>query len=69
MCKPFRFDGTCKSEVACKFLKEDHVLIADSESTQNFVKIRTSSSSVGAFCVELWPKQVLYRISAPMSYN
>ena len=45
------------------------VLIADSESTQNFVKIRTNSSSVGAFCVELWPKQVLYRLFAPMSYN
>ena len=23
---------------------------------------------LGAFCVELWPKQVLHRISAPMSY-
>ena len=31
--------------------------MADSESTQNFVKIRTSSSSVGALCVELWPNK------------
>ena len=23
---------------------------------------------LGAFCVELWPKQVLHRISVPMSY-
>ena len=23
---------------------------------------------LGAFCVELWPKQVSYRISVPMSY-
>ena len=23
---------------------------------------------LGAFCVELWPKQVSYRISAPMTY-
>ena len=26
------------------------------------MQIRTSSSSVGALCVELWPKQVLYII-------
>ena len=43
------------------------ILIADSESTENLVKIRTCSSSGLAFCVELWPKQVLYRILVPMS--
>ena len=47
---------------------EHLVLIADSESTENLVKIRTCSSSGLAFCVELWPKQVWYRISVPMSY-
>ena len=34
----------------------------------NFVKIRTCSSSGLAFCVELWTKQVSYRILVPMSY-
>ena len=52
-----------------KYVFKHHVLTTDSESTQNFVKIRTCSSSVGAFCVELWPKQVLDRILVPMSYN
>ena len=47
---------------------EHLVLIADSESTENLVKIRTCSSSGLAFCVELWPKQVWYRSSVPMSY-
>ena len=47
---------------------EHHVLIANSESTEKLVKIPTCSSSGLAFCVELWPKQVWYRISVPMSY-
>ena len=34
----------------------------------NFTKIRTSSSSGLAFCVELKTKQISYRISAPRSY-
>ena len=34
----------------------------------NFVKIRTCSSSGLALCVELWTKQVSYRISVPRSY-
>ena len=46
---------------------ENLILIEDSESTENLVKIRTCSSSGLAFCVELWPKQVWYRISVPMS--
>ena len=44
------------------------VLIANSEYSDNLVKIPTCSSSGLAFCVELWPKQVWYRISVPMSY-
>ena len=44
------------------------VLIANSEYADNLVKIPTCSSSGLAFCVELWPKQVWYRISVPMSY-
>ena len=44
------------------------VLIADSESTQKMVQTRTGIIDLGAFCVELWPKQVLHRISVPMSY-
>ena len=44
------------------------VLIADSESTQKSVQTRTGIIDLGAFCVELWPKQVSYRISVPMSY-
>ena len=46
----------------------NHVLIAGEESTQKIIKNRTRFIDLGAFCVELWPKQVLYRISAPMSY-
>ena len=30
--------------------------------------IRPGIIDLGAFCVELWPKQVSYRISVPMSY-
>ena len=30
--------------------------------------IRPGIIDLGAFCVELWPKQVLHRISVPMSY-
>ena len=44
------------------------VLIADLESTQNSVKIRPKIIDFRSFCVELWPKQVLHRISVPMSY-
>ena len=44
------------------------VLIADSESAQNYVKIRPTIIDFRSFCVELWPKQVLHRISVPMSY-
>ena len=44
------------------------VLIADSESTQKQMPNRTGVIDLGAFCVELWPKQVSYRISVPMSY-
>ena len=43
-------------------------LIADSESTQNSVKIRPKIIDFPSFCVELWTKQVLYRILVPMSY-
>ena len=46
----------------------NRVLTAVREYTQKFVQIRTSSSFVGALCVELWPKQVLYRILVPMLY-
>ena len=44
------------------------VLIADSESTYNSVKIRPKIIDFRSFCVELWPKQVSYRISVLMSY-
>ena len=44
------------------------VLIADSESTQNYMKIRQKIIGFRSFCVELWPKKVLHRISVPMSY-
>ena len=44
------------------------VLIADSESTQKTVRIRTGILDFRLFCVELWPKQVLHRILVPMSY-
>ena len=47
---------------------EDLVLIANLQYSDNLVKIPTCSSSRLAFCVELWPKQVWYRISVPMSY-
>ena len=43
-------------------------MIADSESTQKTVQTRIGIIDLGAFCVELWPKQVSYRISVPMSY-
>ena len=43
-------------------------LIADSESTFNSVKIRPKIIDVHSFCVELWPNQVLHRLSVPMSY-
>ena len=33
-----------------------------------FFLIRPGIIDLGAFCVELWPKQVSYRISVPMSY-
>ena len=54
----------------CHFLKSalNLVLIADSESTQKSVQTRTGIIDLGAFCVELWPSQVSYRISVPMSY-
>ena len=54
----------------CHFLKSalNLVLIADSESTQKLVQTRTGIIDLGAFCVELWPSQVSYRISVPMSY-
>ena len=42
--------------------------MADSESTQKSVQTRTGIIDLGAFCVELWPSQVSYRISVPMSY-
>ena len=32
------------------------------------MQTRTGIIDLGAFCVELWPKQVSYRISVPMSY-
>ena len=44
------------------------VLIADSESARHSVKFRPKIVDVRSFCVELWPKQVLHRISVPMSY-
>ena len=46
----------------------NHFLIANSESTQKDVWNRIGIIDLGAFCVELWPKQVLHRISVPMSY-
>ena len=46
----------------------NRALILNSESTQQIVTNRTCSSSVGAFCVELWTKQVSYRNSVPTSY-
>ena len=46
----------------------NHVLIADSESTQKNVQNHTGFIDDRACCVELWPKQVLHRISVPMSY-
>ena len=39
------------------------VLIADSQSTENSVKIPLKIVDDRSFCVELWPKQVLHRSS------
>ena len=44
------------------------VLMANSQSTEHYVKIPLKNFDVRSFCVELRPKQVLHRISVPMSY-
>ena len=41
--------------------------LSDDGECRTFL-IRPGSIDLGAFCVELWPKQVSYRISVPMSY-
>ena len=40
----------------------------DLESMQKSMEIRPKISDFRSFYVELWPKQVLLRISVPMSY-
>ena len=40
--------------------------MADSESAQKTVQTRTGIIDLSEFCVELWPKQVLHRISVPI---
>ena len=44
------------------------VLIANSESRGKMLHIPLKIMDLGALCVELWLKQVLYRILVPMSY-
>ena len=47
-------------------LKLDLTLSDDGECPA--LLISSGIIDLGAFCVELWPKQVSYRISVPMSY-
>ena len=44
------------------------ILIANSESRGKMLHIPLKIMDLGALCVELWLKQVLYRILVPMSY-
>ena len=44
------------------------VLIANSESRGKMLHIPQKNMYLGALCVELWLKQVLYIIFVPMSY-
>ena len=67
------FCVNCKSAIKTRFeallkIACNLGLITDSQCTENYVEIPLKIVDFRSFCVELWPKQVLHRISVPMSY-